>query len=332
MDIMNIIENIKNGLGIKKGLKPMMLLFVIFLILLFCVMVSNKFGKPNSVEGYSTDPLYQQNYFELKRDDDAYDAVYAKYYDTIHLDKAKYDYEIGKIGPLLANSSAFVLDVGCGTGYHANKMRTDFKKATVVGLDKSSDMLDKAKTNYPKCEFMQGDILDNKLDLDNYTHITCLNNTIYGLDNTQKARFFENCYSILRDNGVLVLHLVDPDKFKPFSQSSASKEVYNPEKYGKPADSLIVKFSDSIEYISKYEVLKETTENKPYAVYKEKIENFDKNSVWKNEINMYLLPIKDIVVMANAKGFELHEKISLGPEYPNEYLFFFAPSHFWSEW
>jgi hypothetical protein len=38
---------------------------------------------------------------------------------------------------------------------------------------------------------------------------------------------------------------------------------------------------------------------------------------------MYMQPIKDIVVMANAKGFELDEKISLGPEYANEYLFFF---------
>ena len=48
-----------------------------------------------------------------------------------------------------------VLDLGCGTGHLADDMRD--RGATVVGLDRSAEMLAEARTSYPALSFLLGD-------------------------------------------------------------------------------------------------------------------------------------------------------------------------------
>ena len=270
--------------------------------------------------------------FDSKFDDAVYDAFYTKYYDKIYENKER-DVEQLKIIVSYAKNKKFVkfLDIGCGTGYHVhmlNKMKYD-----VVGLDKSKYMVEKAKSKYTNCEFITGDILKNNLfDYNSFTHILCLNKTFYIIKD--KDTFFENCALLLSPDGILILHLLTRENFKPFILPKDDTILYNPENHNIPITKNIIKFSSNLEYVCNYEVLNnennDTSQatidnfNQPYSCYHEKFENFETHNIRKNMINLYIPSIDEIIKLAKVKGFVLKDKKPLDfIGHPNEYLFIF---------
>tara|TARA_Y100000741_G_scaffold11445_1_gene9324 strand:+ start:1309 stop:2301 length:993 start_codon:yes stop_codon:yes gene_type:complete len=299
-------------------------LFIVFLIFLFIIIVFNNI--PNNYSLESFEGLEKE--YENKIDEDVYDNFYCRYYDIIDLNKKRNEFELMEIKKISSNEeNNKIIDLGCGTGYTVKI----FKDAdyNIVGLDKSEAMISKAESNYPNCEFIMGDILTNNIfDYNSYSHILCLGRTIYEIKD--KETFFENCYSILSNNGFLIINLVDRDKFKPFVQNNDSNIVYNPEKYGKQAKEFIVKFDKNNEFISKYKV--KNTENNntidsnitPYSVFNEKFYNFNTHATRTNERNLYMPEITKIINLAKSKDFELFKKINLKSiGYTNEYLYIF---------
>ena len=141
-----------------------------------------------------------------------------------------------------------------------------------------------------------------------------------------KDKFFENCNNLLMDNGLLIVNVVNKEKFSPYIINN-TKVLFNSGDYGKQPKQHIVKFSNDFEYVSDY-VLNEQHNNKnpniPYATYKEKFENFKTHGVRKNELNMYMLSIDEIVSKAKSKGFELKEKIDMKDGgFANDFLYVF---------
>jgi len=268
--------------------------------------------------------LDQNNYFEIKRDDELYDDFYSRYYDPIHLNTKKNNFEIGKIINLEKKTEhTKILDIGCGTGYHVDQLRK--KSYDIVGLDQSKAMIKKAQDKYPKCEFIEGNILNNNVfDYGSFTHVTCLGRTLYLIKN--KAQFFENCHSLLADRGFLIVDLADRNTFKPFISTGEKNVLYDPTIYGKPPMQLIVKFDKDLEFVSDFEKNKDFGKdpNIPFATFKEKFKNFTTNSVRKNELDMYILEASEIISIAKSKGFKLYKKISLKPvNYDKENLYVF---------
>ena len=305
-------------------------LFIIFLILMFALIISNNFDNNisyyniESYDNFEDHVLNKKNNFEIKKQNDIYDQFYAKYYDSIHLNKTKNDFEIGKILSLeKKNKYTKILDVGCGTGYHVNSLYK--KKYDVIGVDQSEAMISKAEENYPKCEFIEGNILNNNLfDYGTFTHILCLGRTIYLIKN--KATFFENCYSLLNDGGYLIVHLVDRNLFKPYVNDNTNKVLYDPEKYGKTVNNMIVKFNKNMEFFSNYEKNSNysTNSNEPYSSFNEKFENYKNHSVRKNEINLYIPELSKVISIAKSKGLKVYKKFNMEPvNYKNEYLYVF---------
>ena len=314
-----------------KRLKSLQKLFLLFLVLTFLFIIVNNFGnsvKPYNYEGFDNDKLNildESNYFEIKRDMSMYDDFYSNYYDSIHLNQKKNNYEIGKvIGLEKKNKFTKILDVGCGTGNHVELLNK--KSYDVIGIDKSKSMIKKANTNYPKCEFVKGDFLKGDvLDYNSFSHIMCLGRTIYLMKD--KDKFFENCHTLLMDNGLLIVNLVNKDKFNPYIINNTTV-LFDSNNYGKQPKQHIVKFSNDFEYVSDYVINEQHNDNKnpniPYATYKEKFENFKTHSVRKNELNMYMLSIDEIVSKALAKGFELKEKINMKDGgFANDFLYVF---------
>ena len=330
-------------------------LFIVFLILLFAVLLFNNFTHDSfydTIENYDNDSvsniLFKRNAFESKKNSEVYDDLYVKYYDSIHLDKKKYNFEIGKLEHLFngkgsSNGSSNILDIGSGTGYHVNQLQNKYKNYNVTGIDKSEAMINKAKSNYPKRRFVVEDILNNKnLDYNSQTHITCMNKTFYEFNGNEKNKFLDNCHSLLDDNGYLIVHLLDRDKFVPYNNDEESKTVFNPENYNTKIKNMIVKFGKNIEYYSKYKTIEELENGEgedkndgkskdnfdnlnsaPYSRYNDKIKNYATNSVRKNEIDLYMPDIKAVLSSIKNKGFKLDEKITLEPKYRGEYLYVF---------
>jgi 2-polyprenyl-3-methyl-5-hydroxy-6-metoxy-1,4-benzoquinol methylase len=266
--------------------------------------------------------------YEKKLDGDAYDKFYSKHYDPIHLNTVRHEFEFDKITSLSKkDKSTKILDVGCGTGYMVNVFND--KNYNIVGLDKSKYMISYAEKTYPKCEFITNDITENNiLELNSYTHVLCLGKTIYEIKD--KEAFFENCFSLLSNDGFLIINLVDREKFNPYVQNKNADTLYDPEKYGKKVSELIVKFDKDNEYMSKYKVLNTENDNTtdsdatPYAIYNEKFSNYKSHTVRENEINLYLPITTKILNLAKSKDFKLYKKLDLKEiGHTNEYMYVF---------
>ena len=317
-----------------KDFAKLPLLHKLFIILLIIIAVHLVKYKQTTYEHY--DDMTSGKRFESKIDDEVFDNFYSKYYDNIHENKER-DVAQLKIIINYAKNKKFVkfLDIGCGTGYHVSVL--DKMKYDVVGIDKSKTMIDAAKSKYADCNFNVGDILNNNLyDYSSFTHIICLNKTIYYIKD--KDTFFDNCSLLLTSDGLLIIHLIDRDKFKPFIIYSNDKTVlYNPEKHNNAITRNLIKINSNLEYVCEYEKndsyeTNKTSEaneltkidnlNNPYSYYKETFQNVETNSVRKNIINLYMPTIEEILAIAKIKGFVVKDKQSLDSiDHNNEFLF-----------
>lgn len=302
-------------------------LFLFFLILLFILLLNNH--RSNTIyENY--EDMTSGNKFESKYDDAIYDAFYVKYYDLVHSNK-ECNIEQLKIIINYAKNNKFVklLDIGCGTGYHVHML--DKMKYDVIGLDKSAAMIERAKLEYTNCEFINGDFLQNNLfEYNSFTHLICLNKTFYSFKD--KELFFENSNLLLNADGLIIIHIVNRDNFKPFIISQNDESVlYNSEtaiENKKPQIS-VIKINNTLEYISEYKVLDNknatstmskndeenivnnainTIEKPPYSCYNEKFTNLQTNAVRKQVINLYIPSVDEIIAIAKAKGFSIKDK------------------------
>jgi SAM-dependent methyltransferase len=298
-------------------------LFLFFLILLFILLLNNH--RSNTIyENY--EDMTSGNKFESKYDDAIYDAFYVKYYDLVHSNK-ECNIEQLKIIINYAKNNKFVklLDIGCGTGYHVHML--DKMKYDVIGLDKSAAMIERAKLEYTNCEFINGDFLQNNLfEYNSFTHLICLNKTFYCFKD--KELFFENSNLLLNADGLIIIHIVNRDNFKPFIISQNDESVlYNSENdiTNKKPQISVIKINNTLEYISEYKVLDNkkasnndeenivnnainAIENPPYSCYNEKFTNLQTNAVRKQVINLYIPSVDEIIAIAKAKGFSVKDK------------------------
>ena len=160
--------------------------------------------------------------------------------------------------------------------------------------------------------------------------------TIYYIKD--KDTFFDNCSLLLTSDGLLIIHLIDREKFKPFIINSNDKTVlYNPEKHNNTITRNLIKINSNLEYVCEYEKndsyeTNKTSEaneltkidnlNNPYSYYKETFQNVETNSVRKNIINLYMPTIEEILAIAKIRGFVVKDKQPLDIiDHNNEFLF-----------
>ena len=133
----------------------------------------------------------------------------AKYYDDIYASVGK-DYPVEAhtvrkfIEKYKQSDGNRLLDVGCGTGVHANLLSKHYQ---VEGLDIDSKMLSVARRNYPKIRFQQGDMANFKMNR-KFDIIVCLFSAIaYVKTKSRLQRTIKNMCQHLLPGGVL---LVEP--------------------------------------------------------------------------------------------------------------------------
>jgi ubiquinone/menaquinone biosynthesis C-methylase UbiE len=250
--------------------------------------------------------------------DKIYDKFYADVYDTVALDKPKVTFEAGYIKSLidLDRGDNKILDVGCGTGQHTKYLS---EHTEYVGLDKSNDMLRHARMNINNnCRLVAGDA--NKLSVvaeDAFSHIICLYFTIYYFKDPDKL--FYNFGRWLKKDGILVIHLVDRDKFDPVLNPANPSRVNSIQKYAdKRITSSIINFNN-VTYISDF-VLKKNN----MAEFQEIIRFKKTNTERRQRHIMYMFTNKKYVQIAKKNGFELQEIKSMNEvKYEHNYLFVF---------
>jgi len=132
-----------------------------------------------------------------------------KYYDEIYASMGKdYPAEANKARKFiqkykLSNGNR-LLDIGCGTGIHANLFSKNYQ---VEGLDIDPKMLSVARRKYPKIKFQQGDMVNFQLK-SKFDIIVCLFSAIgYVKTKARLQKTIKNMFQHLLPGGVV---LVEP--------------------------------------------------------------------------------------------------------------------------
>ena len=281
---MNLQKTIKS-LGLAYNKTSLWCKLLILMSLLLLVMLVFKGLKPNKfVEGFQ-----QNDQFVIKTGSGIYDDFYADIYDYLVFNNLKDDYEVGYImNSASPSSQSKILDIGCGTGHHVASLGS--KGLDVLGIDISPSIIKKAKENFPDYNFNVGDALDgNTFEPDSFTHILCMYFTIYYFKD--KTQFFNNCFKWLMPGGYLIVHLVDRELFDPILPPGNPLLYVSPQKYAKERiTSTKVKFTD-FSYSADFKL----DDKNDKALFVEKFENDSDGKVRKNEHEMYMPDIQQIV-------------------------------------
>lgn len=290
-------------------------LLILLCVVLFIMSLFKKDPKSISrVEGFEQ----QTDEFLLKEGGGVYDDFYADIYDQLVFNQAKDNYEIGQIvNNTKPTRESIILDVGSGTGHHVNMLAS--QGYNVTGIDNSPAMVKKAKANYPKYNFMQGDVIRaQQFKPSSFTHILCLYFSIYYFKD--KLQFFKNCMSWLKPGGYLVVHIVDREKFDPILPPGNPLLLVSPQRYAKERITKTSVVFNNMEYVANFDL----HDNQNVAYFEEKFTQKDTGKVRKNKHTLYMETDKQILAKAQMVGFIYQGQIDLiksGYEYQYLYIF-----------
>jgi SAM-dependent methyltransferase len=289
-------------------------LLILMSLLLLVMLVFKGFDKKGIREGFE-----QKDQFLVKSGSGIYDDFYADIYDYLVFNNLKDDYEVGYImNSASPSSESKILDVGCGTGHHVASLGS--KGLDVIGIDISTSMIKKAKENFPDYKFNVGDALDgNTFEPNSFTHILCMYFTIYYFKD--KTQFFNNCFKWLMPGGYLIVHLVDRHNFDPILPPGNPLLYVSPQRYAKERiTSTKVKFTD-FSYSADFKL----DDKNDKALFVEKFKNDSDGKVRKNEHEMYMPDLQQIVDEAQSCGFIVESKADLLQcQYEYQYLYVFV--------
>ncbi|MFA5857750.1 MAG: methyltransferase domain-containing protein [Elusimicrobiota bacterium] len=96
-----------------------------------------------------------------------------------------------------------IIDIGCGPGNSSKVLMDRWPTAKILGIDSSPNMIEKAKQNYPQCEWVQADAAsyssETKFD------IVFSNATIQWIPNHENL--LKTFDALLTENGVLAFQI-----------------------------------------------------------------------------------------------------------------------------
>lgn len=331
MYLYKLKKNIQKKFNYFYKLSLLHKLFIFFMILILICIFNNKFKI--DIENFDN-----KDKFIIKYGDQIYDKFYVDNYNKIFLDEKRNMRILEEIYKLPGEKN--ILDIGCGTGFIVYLLSKNFN---VIGIDKSKYMTDFAKQKYSIDNFKTEDFFNiNTMNYNKFTHIVCVNRTIYEFKD--KKKFFDICNDLLEFNGFLIIDLIDNYEFKPFIMRDQNKILHNPEKYDMKITQIVVKLSNDLEFVSKYKLKNSDSDtditnytNKGSLIkdlkshddsadltYFQEFKNFKTNKIRKNQLYLYIPEKKYIINLAKSKGFSVYKIKSfkdIGYKHENLYLF-----------
>jgi ubiquinone/menaquinone biosynthesis C-methylase UbiE len=250
-----------------------------------------------------------------------YDSFYSKIYDTIVQGEVRIDSEVNytlgwmkKIQPDV--SALHVLDIGCGTGSHVDA----FIKAgcsNVKGVDRSEDMILRARKLYPDNTYIVGEVDTPTLfSASQFNLITMYYFTIYYMPD--KAQILRNLFTWMSPGGGLVVHMVNRDKFDPILESASPFTAFSLQKYSKK------RIRTSNVTFDKFEYTAEFSNDEHHAQLDETFK-FKDGKIRRNLHKLHMPVMEKLVTEFEEAGFIYKEFIDLMPiGYEYQYLFCFV--------
>jgi 2-polyprenyl-3-methyl-5-hydroxy-6-metoxy-1,4-benzoquinol methylase len=293
----NTVGNTVGELVYQKFTKLHVLLMVLGIILVFAIV--------HRITETKFEAFTQEEKYVNKKGAEIYDEFYCSIYDDLFYSDALHAFHCAQVDDLIPTKfKAVMLDIGSGTGHFVDHFCS--KKIKITGIDSSPHMIALAKKEFPKCKFKRTNALSSiTFDHNYFTHITCLYFTIYY--NKNKTLFFQNCFTWLKPNGLLVLHLVNREMFDPIIPAGDPLVMISAQKYAK--DRIMktaVKFKD-FSYKAKFSLNGETD----IATLTEDFKDDKTGNKRQNEHVLYMEEQKEIIYLALSAGFKLEKIIDM---------------------
>jgi SAM-dependent methyltransferase len=287
---------------------------LLYIAILLIVVISIKyFINKNKIPIGTYEGFTQDKQFVLKEDNDIYDDFYIEIYDLLNDTMTRTEYDINKIidTTQLNPETAYVLDVGCGTGCLVNEFTK--KGINVKGIDKSLNMINYANSKYPtllRNETQMKPIIYQYMEAEDpiiyercsFSHILCLYMTLYEMKD--KMIFLRNAYYGLKPDGYLILHLVkgdvdipDETSFNGFINLGKPKSLDEEDILKSGIKKLKTNFGGFI-------YNRDWTDN---YKFKESFVDNNTNHIRQNELNWYYEPIDIIMEQSKRCGFSIYK-------------------------
>jgi SAM-dependent methyltransferase len=257
---------------------------------------------------------------ETRIDGDCYDEFYAKVYDQLVQPQARAPMETKVAIEWMQQAGRDagdlrVADIGCGTGLHVDLFARQGVRS-VIGYDKSKDMIAEAKRRYPDRDFRVGDAtVATMAAADQFDLVTMYYFGIYMIPD--RRTLLRNIYLWLAPGGVFVVHLVNKLKFDPVLEASSPFVGFSVQKY---ADDRITKSSvtfQEFDYEGDFQL------NGSRGVYEEEFQ-FRDGRMRRHEQKVWMPNIDAIVSEINGAGFKYAHHVDLtaiGYEYQYGFVF-----------
>jgi len=102
-----------------------------------------------------------------------------------------------------------ILDIGCGSGMHADRLQK--LGHDVTGIDLNKNMVRYAKEHYPDCTFLEMNMTDIGQFKDKFDVIICICTTLcYVTDNDALDKFLKDVSELLNPGGKFIFDVFNP--------------------------------------------------------------------------------------------------------------------------
>jgi len=287
--------------------------FLVLLMIVILMMFSRyvlKSGLSKYHEGFTQNERYIS-----KSNCDIYDDFYVSIYDNLNETESRvlYDYK-NIIKTIQFDKKDKVLDIGSGSGHFLNLLEN--QNVDGIGLEKSKAMIEHSTKLYPNIYVIQGDAYDAKtFDHSTFSNICLFHFTFYEFDN--KKSLIRNCFHWLRNNGHLIVHLVNKKEYNPLVSAANPFSNTNFQKYTKErVKKARIDFHD-FEYLEQIDF-----KNDNRVLIKETFTDALTQNVRENENTLFMDSLQDNLQVFLQNGFIVKGQFSYKND-ENQFIYIF---------
>jgi SAM-dependent methyltransferase len=209
------------------------------------------------------------------------------------------------------------LDIGCGTGGNVALFKAE-GVGKAVGLDESDAMVAAARRRNPKGDYRVGAAeVAGQFAASEFNLVTMYYFTYYYLKDPDAC--FRNIYNWLQPGGVLVIHLVNREKFDPILEAASPFVAFSLQKYTKERTTRSRVSFDKFDYEADFNL------DGDNATFREEF-RFKKGGKIRRQTHTLRMPrMETVVARAEANGFTYKQYLDMtGVGYEYQYLFVFV--------
>ena len=240
----------------------------------------------SKIVNYRNKIVYEKFIDKYNIESDDYDKQYVDICNIIENDKNKIENDVNEILKKINGKKIYVF--GCGTGHYTSQFLKN--NYSVIGIDKSRNMLEKASIENSKCEFIRGNIKKKTLFKDNELNNIFIGKNVINLNShSDIIDIIRNIGKWIKKDGNVIVNVYNENKLDKIYPRQYSQSFVNNNSHKDGIKNVTFTYFKKFRYDT---WMKKISKNKYDWFEKIVLEN-NKYRITKK--NLTILPKKDII-------------------------------------